>query len=91
MNIFYLDTNIQLCSEYHCDKHVVKMILEYAQILCTVLHESGESAPYRPTHKNHPCVLWAGESIENWKWLRDLANALNTEYKFRFQHAANHN
>ena len=35
MNIFYLDSNPKTCAEYHCDKHVVKMILEYAQLLST--------------------------------------------------------
>lgn len=36
MNIFYLDQDPKLCAQYHCDKHVVKMITEYAQIMCTV-------------------------------------------------------
>lgn len=35
MNIFYLDSDIELCAQYHTDKHVVKMILEYAQLLST--------------------------------------------------------
>jgi hypothetical protein len=35
MNIFYLDHNVEKCAEYHNDKHVVKMILEYAQLLST--------------------------------------------------------
>jgi hypothetical protein len=35
MNIFYLDSRPQQCAEQHCDKHVVKMILEYAQLLST--------------------------------------------------------
>ena len=35
MNIFYLDTNTATCAEYHCDKHVLKMIIEYAQLLST--------------------------------------------------------
>ena len=35
MNIFYLDTNPALCADYHCDKHVVKMIIEFAQMLST--------------------------------------------------------
>ena len=90
MNIFYLDKDIQLCAQYHCDKHVIKMILEYAQILCTVLHKRGKLAPYHPTHINHPCVLWAGESQENWEWLRNLAQALNEEYRFRFDKLINH-
>jgi len=28
MNIFVLDYNPKKAAEYHCDKHVVKMILE---------------------------------------------------------------
>jgi len=39
MNIFYLHNDPQVCAAYHCDKHVVKMILEYAQLLSTAHHE----------------------------------------------------
>ena len=35
MNIFYLDNDPVKCAEYHVDKHVVKMILEYCQLLST--------------------------------------------------------
>ena len=35
MNIFYLDKDPKKAAEYSCDKHVVKMILESAQMLCT--------------------------------------------------------
>ena len=35
MNIFYLDHDVRKCAEMHNNKHVVKMILEYAQLLCT--------------------------------------------------------
>ena len=35
MNIFYLDKDPVLAAAYHCDKHVVKMILESAQLLST--------------------------------------------------------
>jgi len=35
MNIFYLDNNPRICAEMHVDKHCVKMILEYAQLLST--------------------------------------------------------
>ena len=35
MNIFYLDHDVVKCAQYHNDKHVVKMILEYAQLLST--------------------------------------------------------
>ena len=35
MNIFYLDPDPQICAEMHNNKHCVKMILEYAQLLST--------------------------------------------------------
>lgn len=35
MNIFYLDKDPALCAQQHVDKHVVKMIVEYAQLLST--------------------------------------------------------
>ena len=35
MNIFYLDRDPKTCAQMHNDKHVVKMILEYAQLLST--------------------------------------------------------
>ena len=35
MNIFYLHPNPQTAARMHCDKHCVKMILEYAQLLST--------------------------------------------------------
>lgn len=35
MNIFYLNEDPRTCAEMHLDKHVVKMILEYAQLLST--------------------------------------------------------
>ena len=59
MNIFYLDKDPQQAAKYHCDKHVVKMILESAQMLCTVVNEisGGQVTPYKSTHKNHPCKI----------------------------------
>ena len=35
MNIFYLDHDVVKCAEMHNDKHTVKMILEYCQLLST--------------------------------------------------------
>lgn len=90
MNIFVLDRDIRKCAEYSVDKHVTKMPLESTQILCTVVNESGGSSPYKTTHKNHPCTIWAKESLSNWLWLKDLAIALNEEWQFRFNHTRNH-
>lgn len=90
MNIFVLDTDIRACARYHADSHVVKMILESAQMLCTVLFENSMEAPYRPTHRRHPCTLWAGRSLSNWIWLRNLALALNREFHYRFGRGRDH-
>jgi len=35
MNIFYLNHDPVVCAEMHNDKHCIKMILEYAQLLST--------------------------------------------------------
>lgn len=35
MNIFYLSSDPKQAAQYHLDKHVVKMIIESAQLLCT--------------------------------------------------------
>ena len=35
MNIFYLSHDVTECAKQHVDKHAVKMILEYAQLLST--------------------------------------------------------
>lgn len=69
MNIFILDTNPKIAAQYHVDKHVVKMILETAQLLCSAHWLNGSEAPYKLTHKNHPCAIWTRECVENYNWL----------------------
>jgi hypothetical protein len=85
MNIFYLDTDHYINATYHVDKHVVKMVTEYAQLLSTAVRISGIDAGYKVTHQNHPSAIWARESLDNWKWLRDLSEALNDEYMYRYE------
>lgn len=84
MNIFVLDADVKKCAEYHCDKHCVKMILESTQLLCGVHGFVGNAAPYKMTHKNHPCSIWARESLSNYEWLLSLALELCNEYTFRY-------
>lgn len=87
MNIFALHDDPQRAAEMHCDKHVVKMVLESAQILSTVHHmydTSHTTKIYRPTHKAHPCTLWAAENTANYAWLRDLYWQLGIEYTYRY-------
>lgn len=90
MNIFVLDRDINTCARYHADQHVIKMILESAQMLCTVLSQHGVETPYRPTHAKHPCTVWAGHSLSNWLWLRALTLALNEEYRYRYAKKTDH-
>jgi hypothetical protein len=37
MNIFILDYDLDKCAAYHIDKHIIKMPLEAAQMLCTTI------------------------------------------------------
>ncbi|ADT88303.1 hypothetical protein J0676_20120 [Vibrio sp. Vb2880] len=90
MNIFILDNDIKLCAQYHCDQHVVKMILESVQLLCTALNKKGFETPYKSTHMKHPCVLWVEESYDNFLWLTELVRELNAEYQFRYDKSADH-
>lgn len=90
MNIFMLDEDVVKNAQYHCDKHLIKQILEYTQILCTVVNENGFIAPYRSTHKNHPCTKWAEENLSNWLYLQELVRVLNEEFKFRNGHLVDH-
>jgi hypothetical protein len=86
MNIFILDTDPVVCAQSHCDRHVVKMILETAQILCTALSNvTGDTVvtAYKPTHRRHPCTIWA-QDIRNFVWLRSLGFALCDEYTHRY-------
>ena len=82
MNIFVLGDTPEACAIDQCDKHVVKMVLETAQLLCSVFPE-GE-APYKRTHYNHPCGVWTRASSANYEWLLEHGDALCAEYTRRY-------
>jgi hypothetical protein len=88
MNIFILSFDPRSAAEHHCDKHVVKMILETAQLLyCAHWATDPSRLPataYRKTHPNHPCAIWTRESGANYRWLCALGIALCNEYTFRY-------
>lgn len=85
MNIFYLDQSPTRAAQAQCDQHVVKMILESAQLLSTAHHElDGESPAYKPTHKNHPSAVWARASRSHYHWLYEHMMALGEEYTRRY-------
>lgn len=99
MNIFKLDEDPIACARYHCDKHVVKMILEYAQILSTahrvldgakvdskwVIDSPRNDVLYKATHINHPSVIWARSSSKNYIWLYKLFSSVLVEYTLRYK------
>lgn len=86
MNIFLLSYDLQECAEMHADKHVVKQILEYCQLLSGALRYHGYTYNnvYAMTHMNHPCSIWVRESRENFDYLLELTEYLANEYTYRY-------
>lgn len=87
MNIFFLDYDPSLCAEAMVDSHVVKMVLETAQLLSTAHHQLQSAvAPqcYKQTHVNHPSAVWARKAAGNYDWLYVHFEALAAEYTHRF-------
>ena len=91
MNIFWLDPDLKKCAQQHCDKHVVKMITEYAQLLSASSRLSGLEQGYKLSHKGHPCTKWLLYSVDNWLCLRSLAFLLHDEYQYRYGKLRVHN
>ena len=104
MNIFFLSRKASRCARWHCDKHVVKMMLETAQLLYTAhwvldVEPDFATAPrrgdgeigYRPIRNvRHPCAIWVRESLRHYSWLADLGVALCAEYRHRFGQGRQH-
>lgn len=85
MNAFILDVDLKTNVQMHCDAHVVKIILESAQMASTAYREiSGMDAPYRSTHKNHPVTQWARQTYPNFIWMCNYGLELCKEYTFRY-------
>lgn len=86
MNIFASHSTPVLCAQVLDNRRVVKMILETAQMLSTVLRKLSVDDPtlYKSAFQNHPCTLWAGATRGNFNWLVDHGLALSDEYSLRF-------
>lgn len=97
LNFFFLDRDLKKCAQYHGDKHLNKMQLEYAQIGSSVWWNLVEKNPglkqtfesdikphiYRATHKNHPIVKWATQSEAHLTAVITLGLELAEEKKAR--------
>jgi hypothetical protein len=82
MNIFVVDEDPVVAARALCNKHVVKMVLESAQLLVTAFPAG--TTDYKRTHVNHPCAKWTRQSLTNFKWLLVHACELSDEYARRY-------
>lgn len=96
VNIFFLSECPVQSAQYACDKHVVKMPIETAQILSTtfrLLTEDSETADrlglYKLSHVKHPMAIWTRQSLANFQWALDHGLALCDEYYARYGKAKN--
>ena len=90
MNIFYLDRDPVKAAQIQYNKHVVKMVLESAQMLCTAHHHYAElnypmvEVPYKKAHYNHPSTIWCRQNAKQYMWLYNHMIALGEEYTKRY-------
>lgn len=86
MNIFRLDDDPHVCAQYHNDRHVVKMVTEYCQLLSTAHRCSGSDYDelYQSTHVNHPSNIWIRQGRDNYAYVYQLLCELVREFDYRF-------
>ena len=97
MNLFILSENQEECVKLMMDKHIIKIILEAAQMLSTNkrildpenLHEYNDIV-YKQTHMNHPVTKWVRESFQNWCWTIKLCEEMHREWQYRYNHHKQH-
>jgi hypothetical protein len=63
MNIFYLDRCAMVCAQQHVDKHCVKMILEYAQLLSTA-HRMLDGTEYIDASSGRKIRRWKLDDVQ---------------------------
>ena len=99
MNVFYIDTNPNISAQFHCDAHLRKMIIEYAQMLSSVhwLSEDEhdqiravENNIYRPVHLKHPSSIWVRHHPMAYSYVFNMWDELHKIYIQRYnkQHAS---
>ena len=92
MNIFFTDTDASAAAQSLPDKHVVKMPVEAVQMLVSACHRHGcnpnvitkAGTVHKGGYAKHPCTVWAGDNISNFKWALLWGIALCAEYKHRY-------
>jgi hypothetical protein len=91
VNFFYLDKDPKKCAKYYCNKHILKIPIEIAQILSKIHYELKSKIDYSKIYKNSTVVkntigpyCWINESLDNYMWANKLGLELINEYKFRY-------
>lgn len=91
VNFFYLDKDPIKCAKYYCNKHILKIPIEIAQILSKIHHELETGIDYCKIYKNSLVVkntlgpyCWIKQSYDNYLWTSKLGLALINEYKLRY-------
>lgn len=93
MNIFHLSDCPLKAARFQCNKHVVKMVTESANMLLVPfvqnygylnIPKTKSGRDFKATHQKHPSTVWANTSRENYYWLLDHTYALLAEYRRRY-------
>ena len=89
MNIFILSLIQKEIAEAMMDKHISKIILEAAQMLCTAKQivdpdDASNRLLYKVAHKNHPVTIWCRKSQANFIWTLDLIEEMHEEWRYRY-------
>ena len=89
MNLFILSLFPEEVAKFMMDKHIVKIILEAVQMLCSARRvllpaddETINAPLYKLAHKNHPVTIWCRRSRENFIWTLDLVDEMHKEWRF---------
>jgi hypothetical protein len=86
MQIFFVDRDPIIAAQSLCDKHIVKMPIEAAQLLSITSVLCGGIAPYKSGKwKNHPCAIWVRQSKQHTDWLLVHGKELCNEFYKRYR------
>ena len=86
VNAFWLDRDPERAARWLVDKHVLSSVLECSLVLTTAVELRGYGGDLPTTHERHPLTVWAADSLENWRRLREYTDAAHEEWRYRWDH-----